>query len=56
MMSNERDHLIHKMNELTSRYELYVSSMTKEKTETTIENANHLKLLSSKLLNLLLEK
>lgn len=55
-MIAERDHLIHKMNELTSKYEIYVQSMSKERAETTSENANHVKLLSSKLLTILLDK
>lgn len=43
-----------KMNELTSKYELYVQSMSKERIETTTENANHVRLLATKLLTLLL--
>ncbi len=53
-MTREWDHLIHKMNELTSKYEIYVQSMTKERVETTAENASHLRLLATKLMNQLL--
>lgn len=48
--------MIHRLNELTSKYEIYVQSMNKEKIETTNENSGHVKLLASKLLGILMQK
>jgi hypothetical protein len=48
--------LIYRLNELTSKYEVYVQSMNKEKGDKEVENAGHVRLLASKLLGILLEK
>ena len=49
-LAHERNDLVFRMNELTSKYEVYVATMSKEREEMTRANRNHIKLLTSKLL------
>ena len=49
-LAHERNDLVFRMNELTSKYEVYVATMGKEREEMTRANRNHIKLLTSKLL------
>jgi hypothetical protein len=49
-LSNEKENLLRRMNDLNRRYEDYVSSMAIEREEITRANKNHIKLLTAKLL------
>jgi hypothetical protein len=49
-LTRERNDLIRRMNELSDRYEDYVSTMNRERIEIMRANKNHVKLLTSKLL------
>ena len=55
-LTQERDGLVLQMNDLTSKYEIFVTSMTRERDDQTVENANHVRLLSSKLMWLILDR
>ncbi len=50
LLSDERDDLVRKMNELNHRYEEYVSSMNEERNRIIRTNKTHVRLLTSKLL------
>jgi cell division protein FtsB len=49
-LTRERNDLIRRMNELSDKYEEYVSTMNRERLEIMKANKNHVRLLSSKLL------
>jgi chromosome segregation ATPase len=49
-LSDERDDLIRKMNELNNRYEDYVNSMNNERESIIRANKTHVRLLTAKLL------
>ena len=49
-LTRERNDLIRRMNELSDRYEEYVSTMNRERIEILKANKNHVKLLTAKLL------
>jgi tRNA(Phe) wybutosine-synthesizing methylase Tyw3 len=49
-LSDERDDLVRKMNELNLRYEEYVSSMNEERDRIIRTNKTHVRLLTAKLL------
>lgn len=49
-LTRERNELIRRMNELSDRYEDYVSTMNRERIEIMKANKNHVKLLTAKLL------
>jgi chromosome segregation ATPase len=49
-LTRERNDLIRRMNELSDRYEDYVSTMNRERIEIMKANKNHVKLLTAKLL------
>ncbi len=49
-LSDERDDLIRKMNELNHRYEDYVATMTSEREQIIRTNKTHVRLLTTKLL------
>jgi hypothetical protein len=48
-LTRERNDLIRRMNELSDKYEDYVSTMNKERIEIMKANKNHVKLLTAKL-------
>ena len=48
-LTRERNELIRRMNELSDRYEDYVSTMNRERIEIMKANKNHVKLLTAKL-------
>ena len=48
-LTRERNDLIRRMNELSDKYEDYVSTMNKERVEIMKANKNHVKLLTAKL-------
>ena len=54
-LTRERNDLITRMNQLSDRYEDYVSTMHRERVQILQANKNHVKLLTSKLLFQLLE-
>ena len=49
-LTDERDDLIRKMNELNNRYEDYVNSMNGEREQIIRANKTHVRLLTAKLL------
>ena len=49
-LNRERAELIRRMNELSDKYEDYVTSMNKERVDIMKANKNHVKLLTAKLL------
>lgn len=49
-LTRERNELIRRMNELSDKYEDYVSTMNRERSEIMKANKNHVKLLTAKLL------
>tara|TARA_B110000305_G_C18795007_1_gene340106 strand:- start:14 stop:493 length:480 start_codon:yes stop_codon:yes gene_type:complete len=49
-LTDERDDLIRKMNELNNRYEDYVNSMNHERDQIIRANKTHVRLLTAKLL------
>jgi uncharacterized protein YlxW (UPF0749 family) len=49
-LSEERDDLIRKMNELNNRYEDYVNTMNNERESIIRANKTHVRLLTAKLL------
>jgi len=49
-LTDERDDLIRKMNELNNRYEDYVNSMNNERESIIRANKTHVRLLTAKLL------
>jgi hypothetical protein len=49
-LTRERADLVRRMNELSDKYEDYVSTMNKERSEIMRANKNHVKLLTTKLL------
>lgn len=49
-LTNERDDLIRKMNDLNCRYEDYVSNMNAEREQIIRANKMHVRLLTAKLL------
>ena len=49
-LTRERNELIKRMNELSDRYEDYVSTMNRERIEIMKANKNHVKLLTAKLM------
>jgi len=49
-LTRERNDLIRRMNELSDKYDEYVSTMNRERLEIMKANKNHVRLLSSKLL------
>ena len=48
-LTNERNDLIRRMNELSEKYEDYVATMNRERIEIVKANKNHVKLLTAKL-------
>lgn len=50
LLSEERDDLVRKMNELNHRYEEYVNSMNEERDRIIRTNKTHIRLLTAKLL------
>jgi cell division protein FtsB len=48
-LTRERNDLIRRMNELSDKYEDYVSTMNRERIEIMKANKNHVKLLTTKL-------
>lgn len=48
-LTRERNDLIRRMNELSDKYEDYVSSMNRERMDIMKSNKNHVKLLTAKL-------
>ena len=48
-LTRERNDLIRRMNELSDKYEDYVSTMNRERIEIMKANKNHVKLLTIKL-------
>lgn len=48
-LTRERNDLIRRMNELSDKYEDYVSTMNKERIEIMRANKNHVRLLTAKL-------
>lgn len=48
-LTRERNDLIKRMNELSDKYEDYVSTMNRERIEIMKANKNHVKLLTAKL-------
>ncbi len=48
-LTRERNELIRRMNELSDKYEDYVTTMNRERMEIMKANKNHVKLLTSKL-------
>ena len=55
-LNDERNDMIYRMNDLTSKYEMYVNSMTKEREEISKANHRHMKLLSAKIIFLQLAR
>lgn len=49
-LTRERNELIRRMNELSDRYEDYVTTMNRERIQIMTANKNHVKLLTTKLL------
>lgn len=49
-LTRERNDLIRRMNELSDKYEDYVTTMNRERIEIMKANKNHVRLLTSKLL------
>jgi len=49
-LTNQRNDLIRRMNELSERYDSYVSQMNRERAEITDRNKTHVKMLVAKLL------
>ena len=49
-LTRERNELIRRMNDLSDKYEEYVSTMNRERIEIMKANKNHVKLLTAKLL------
>jgi len=49
-LTNQRNDLIRKMNELSERYDSYVTQMSRERLEITDRNKTHVKMLVAKLL------
>jgi cell division protein FtsB len=49
-LTRERNELIRRMNELSDKYEEYVTTMNRERIEIMKANKNHVKLLTAKLL------
>ena len=49
-LNRERSELIRRMNELSDKYEDYVTTMNKERIDIMKANKNHVKLLTAKLL------
>ena len=49
-LTRERNELIRRMNELSDKYEHYVTTMNRERSEIMKANKNHVKLLTAKLL------
>ena len=50
-LTNQRNDLIKRMNELSEKYENYVSSMNRERVEIQASNKQHVKVLVAKLLH-----
>lgn len=48
-LTRERNHLIKRMNDLSDKYEEYVTTMNRERIEIMRANKNHVKLLTTKL-------
>jgi predicted nucleic acid-binding Zn-ribbon protein len=48
-ITNEKENLMRRMNDLNNRYDDYVNSMQREREEITRANRNHIKLLTAKL-------
>ena len=48
-LTRERNELIRRMNELSDKYEEYVTTMNRERIEIMKANKNHVKLLTAKL-------
>lgn len=48
-LTRERNELIRRMNELSDKYEHYVTTMNRERSEIMKANKNHVKLLTAKL-------
>lgn len=56
-LTTERDNLVHRMSEMTSQYEIYVATTSKEREQQAIEFSEHSRLSGAKLLfNLLASK
>lgn len=49
-LTNQRNDLIRKMNELSERYDSYVTQMNRKRLEITERNKTHVKMLVAKLL------
>jgi len=49
-LTRERNDLIRRMNDLSDKYEEYVTTMNRERIEIMKANRNHVKLLTAKLL------
>lgn len=48
-LTRERNDLVRRMNELSDKYEDYVTTMNRERSEIMKANKNHVKLLTAKL-------
>ena len=55
-LTNQRNDLIKRMNELSEKYENYVSSMNKERVEIQSSNKQHVKVLVAKLLHQIMDE
>jgi predicted nuclease with TOPRIM domain len=48
-ITREKENLVRRMQDLSSRYEEYVTTMERERQDITRANRNHIKLLTAKL-------
>ena len=55
-LTNQRNDLIKRMNELSEKYENYVSSMNRERVEIQASNKQHVKVLVAKLLHQIMDE
>ena len=55
-LTNQRNELIKKMNELSDKYENYVQSMNRERVDIQQSNKQHVKVLVAKLLHQIMDE
>lgn len=55
-LTNQRNDLIKKMNELSDKYENYVQSMNRERVDIQQSNKQHVKVLVAKLLHQIMDE
>ena len=55
-LTNQRNDLIKRMNELSEKYENYVNSMNRERVDIQASNKQHVKVLVAKLLHQIMDE